>query len=67
MSLTKATSLGFAIAYPDLMQLFAGTVLNQSGRPLEVMFITVVIYLSVSMSVSLFMNWYNSRIMVSGA
>jgi general L-amino acid transport system permease protein len=67
MSLTKATSLGFAIAYPDLMQLFAGTVLNQSGRPLEVIFITVLIYLSVSMSVSLFMNWYNSRVMVSGS
>jgi general L-amino acid transport system permease protein len=67
MSLTKATSLGFAIAYPDIMQLFAGTVLNQSGRPLEVMFITVLIYLTVSMSVSVVMNWYNSHIMVAGS
>jgi general L-amino acid transport system permease protein len=67
MSLTKATSLGFAIAYPDVMQLFAGTVLNQSGRPLEVMFITVLIYLTVSMSVSVVMNWYNGHIMVAGS
>jgi general L-amino acid transport system permease protein len=43
--LLKNSSLGAAIAYPDLMHVFAGTVLNQTGQPVEVMLITLATYL----------------------
>jgi general L-amino acid transport system permease protein len=62
LSLTKATSLGVTIAFPDLVQVFAGIVLSRTGHEIEIMFITMAIYLSVSLATSLFMNWYNRRI-----
>ena len=62
VNLVKASSLAAAIAYPDLMLIFAGTVLNQTGQALEVMTITMLVYLSVSLAVSLLMNLYNRRV-----
>jgi general L-amino acid transport system permease protein len=50
--LLKNTSLGSAIAYPDLMHVFAGTVLNQTGQPIEVMGITLATYLLLGLSLS---------------
>jgi general L-amino acid transport system permease protein len=50
--LLKNTSLGSAIAYPDLMHVFAGTVLNQTGEPLEVMLITLATYLGLGLVLS---------------
>jgi general L-amino acid transport system permease protein len=50
--LLKNTSLGSAIAYPDLMHVFAGTVLNQTGQPLEVMLITLATYLGLGLILS---------------
>jgi general L-amino acid transport system permease protein len=50
--LLKNTSLGSAIAYPDLMHVFAGTVLNQTGQPVEVMFITLATYLGLGLILS---------------
>jgi general L-amino acid transport system permease protein len=50
--LLKNTSLGSAIAYPDLMHVFAGTVLNQTGQPLEVMLITLATYLGLGLVLS---------------
>ena len=49
MVLLKNTSLGSAIAYPDLMLVFAGTVLNQTGQPIEVMLITLATYLGLGL------------------
>ncbi len=62
LSLAKNSSLATAIAYPDLVSVFTGTVLNNVGQALEVVAITMVAYLTISLSISYFMNWYNSRI-----
>jgi general L-amino acid transport system permease protein len=62
LNLTKNSSLAVAIGYPDLVQIFAGTVLNQTGQAVEVIAITMAVYLSISLVTSLFMNWYNARI-----
>lgn len=61
LNLTKNTSLATAIAYPDLVAVFAGTTLNQSGQAIEIIFMTMLFYLSVSLLISLFMNWYNAK------
>ncbi len=61
LNLTKNSSLATAIAYPDLVSVFAGTVLNQTGQAVEIIFITMAVYLSISLLTSLFMNWYNAR------
>ena len=61
LNLTKNSSLGVAIAYPDLVNVFAGTVLNQTGQAVEVILITMLVYLSLSLLTSLFMNWFNAR------
>jgi len=59
LNLTKNSSLAVAIAYPDLVSVFSGTVLNQTGQAVEVIAITMTIYLSLSLFTSLIMNWYN--------
>jgi general L-amino acid transport system permease protein len=61
LNLTKNSSLGVAIAYPDLVSVFAGTVLNQTGQAVEVILITMLVYLSLSLFTSFFMNWFNAR------
>ena len=50
-----------AIGYPDLMYA-GGTVNNQSGKAIEVFSMLLIVYLTVSILTSLFMNWFNSRI-----
>jgi general L-amino acid transport system permease protein len=62
LNLIKNTSLGMAVAYPDLTSVFAGTTLNQTGRALEVMVLVMMTYLSISLFTSIIMNWYNRRI-----
>lgn len=61
LNLTKNSSLATAIAYPDLVSVFAGTVLNQTGQAVEVIAITMAVYLTISLLTSLFMNWYNAK------
>ncbi len=61
LNLAKNSSLAAAIAYPDLVSVFAGTVLNQTGQAVEVIAITMAVYLTLSLTISLFMNWYNSK------
>ncbi|MCR9256170.1 MAG: amino acid ABC transporter permease [Alphaproteobacteria bacterium] len=61
LNVTKNSSLAVAIGYPDLVSVFTGTTLNQTGQAVEVIFITMLVYLTVSLSISLFMNWYNAR------
>ena len=62
LNLTKNSSLATAIAYPDLFSVFAGTTLNQTGQAVEIMAMTLAVYLTLSLVTSAFMNWYNSRI-----
>lgn len=62
LNLTKNSSLAVAIGYPDLVQVFTGTVLNQTGQAVEVVAITMAVYLTISLVTSLLMNIYNSRI-----
>jgi general L-amino acid transport system permease protein len=61
LNLTKNSSLAVAIGYPDLVQVFTGTVLNQTGQAVEVVAITMLVYLVISLATSLLMNIYNSR------
>jgi general L-amino acid transport system permease protein len=61
LNLTKNSSLAVAIAYPDLVSVFAGTTLNQTGQAVEVLLITMAVYLALSLLTSLFMNWYNAH------
>ncbi|WP_319774081.1 amino acid ABC transporter permease [Breoghania sp.] len=60
LNLTKNSSLAVAIAYPDLVSV-GGTVLNQTGQAIEIIGIWMLIYLSLSLATSAFMNWYNQR------
>jgi len=62
LNLTKNSSLAVAIGYPDLVQVFTGTVLNQTGQAVEVVAITMAVYLTISLATSLLMNIYNSQI-----
>lgn len=62
LNLTKNSSLGAAIGFPELVNVFAGTTLNQTGRAIEVIALTMAVYLTFSLLTSLFMNWYNSRV-----
>jgi general L-amino acid transport system permease protein len=62
LNLTKNSSLATAIAYPDVVAVFAGTVLNQTGQAVECMAITMAIYLTTSLLTSAFMNWFNRRV-----
>src|SRR6185312_10175952 len=67
LRLLRNTTLAAAIAYPDLMLVFAGTVLNQTVQAFEVMAITVATYLAISLAVSAAMNLYNRRVLRVGA
>ena len=64
LNLTKNSSLATAIGYPDLVSVFAGTTLNQTGQAVEVIAMTMAVYLAISLLISLFMNWYNKRKML---
>lgn len=62
LNLTKNSSLAIAVGYMDIVATIGGISLNQTGRALECMSIVLAIYLSISLSISAFMNWYNKRI-----
>ena len=64
LNLTKNSSLAAAIAYPDLVLVFAGTAMMQTGRAIEIVGITMATYLTISLVISVFMNWYNKRIAI---
>ncbi len=61
LNLTKNSSLAVAIAYPDLVSVFAGTALNQTGQAVEIIMITMLTYLAISLLTSAGMNWYNAK------
>ncbi|MDD0841542.1 amino acid ABC transporter permease [Pseudomonas sp. Gutcm_11s] len=62
LNLAKNSSLAAGIGYPDMVSLFAGTTLNQTGQAIEAIAITMSVYLAISISISILMNWYNKRI-----
>ena len=64
LNLTKNSSLAAAIAYPDIVLVFAGTALMQTGRAIEIVSITMGTYLLISISISSFMNWYNQSVTI---
>ncbi|CAH1671390.1 MULTISPECIES: amino acid ABC transporter permease [unclassified Chelatococcus] len=64
LNLVKNSSLAVAIGYPDLVQVFMGTVLNQTGQAVEVIAITMAVYLAISVVTSLLMNIYNRRMAI---
>lgn len=64
LNLTKNSSLAAAIAYPDLVLVFAGTALNQTGQAVEILLMVMLVYLFISLLISLFMNWYNKKMKI---
>jgi general L-amino acid transport system permease protein len=62
LNLTKNSSLGAAIGYPELVNVFAGTSLNQTGRAIECIAMVMLVYLTLSLLTSAIMNWYNGRV-----
>ena len=61
LNLTKNSSLAVAIGYPDLVAI-ANTTMNQTGQAIEAIAMLMAVYLSISIAISLFMNWYNARV-----
>ena len=62
LNLLKNSSLAAGIGYPDLASVFAGTALSQTGKAIEIIFIVMLTYLSISLIISAFLNWYNHKI-----
>ncbi len=61
LNLIKNSSLATAIGYPDLVSVFMGTTLNQTGQAIEIIFMTMAVYLTINLIVSMLMNIYNKR------
>jgi general L-amino acid transport system permease protein len=61
LNLIKNSSFGAAIAYPEIVAVFMGSALVSTGQSIEIIAITLGIYLTLSLAVSAFMNWYNAR------
>ena len=66
LNIIKSTTLGAAIAYPDVLQIFGRTVLNQSGRAVEVMVLLLGLFLAVNLLVSAAMNRWNHKLALQG-
>jgi len=62
LNLTKNSSLATAIGYPDLVSVFMGTSLNQTGQAVEIVAMTMAVYVTISLSISLLMNLYNRAV-----
>ena len=64
LNLTKNSSLAVAIAYPELVSIFAGTAMNNVGKEIEMVGMMMCVYLTFSLLTSFFMNWFNKRAML---
>jgi general L-amino acid transport system permease protein len=62
LNIIKSSTLGAAVAYPEIFQIFAGTVMNQAGKEIETIVIVMAIFLVINLLTSAFMNWYNQRV-----
>jgi general L-amino acid transport system permease protein len=65
LNLTKNSSLAVAVGYPDLFAVFAGTTLHQTGQAIEIIAMTMAVYLAISLVTSALMNWYNAHIRIA--
>jgi len=65
LNLFKSTSLAAAIAYPEVVSVFVGTVNNLVGQPVFIMAVTMLVYACISLCIALFLNWYNRKISLS--
>ena len=61
LNLAKNSSLATAVGYPDIVAVFMGTTLNQTGQAVEITMMTMAVYLTISLTISTFMNWYNKK------
>jgi len=61
LNVLKNSSFGAAIAYPELVSVFMGSALNNTGQAIEIIAITLSVYLAIGLAVSALMNWYNAR------
>ena len=61
LNLAKNSSLATAVGYPDIVAVFMGTTLNQTGQAVEITMMTMAVYLTISLTISFFMNWYNKK------
>jgi general L-amino acid transport system permease protein len=66
LNIIKSSSLGAAVAYPELYQIFAGTAMMQSNREIESMALLMGVFLAINLIVSGLMNWYNRRVALVG-
>lgn len=66
LNLTKNSSLATAIGYPELVTLFSGTTLNQVGQAIEIILMTMAVYLTISIVISLALNWVNAKMAIKG-
>lgn len=66
LNLTKNSSLATAIGYPELVTLFSGTALNQVGQAIEIILMTMAVYLTISIVISLLLNWVNAKMAIKG-
>ncbi len=62
LGLAKNSSLAIAIGYMDVVATLGGITLNQTGREIECMILVMLVYLAISLGISVFMNWYNRRV-----
>lgn len=61
LNLAKNSSLATAVGYPDIVAVFMGTTLNQTGQAVEITMMTMAVYLTISLAISMVMNWYNKK------
>ena len=64
LNIIKSSSLGAAVAYPELYEIFAGTAMMQSNREIESIALLMGVFLTINLTVSAFMNWYNRHVML---
>ncbi|HLJ18611.1 MAG TPA: ABC transporter permease subunit [Stellaceae bacterium] len=62
LNIIKSSTLGAAVAYPEIFQIFAGTVMQQASKEIETIMIVMAIFLAISLITSAFMNWYNRHV-----
>ena len=61
-SLVKNSTLATAIGYPDLFTVFVGSTLNQTGQAIEIVFMTMAVYFTINMFISVFMNLFDKKV-----
>jgi general L-amino acid transport system permease protein len=66
LNLTKNSSLAAAIGYPELMSAYGGTVLNQVGQAIEILTMVMLVYLVISLAISVLLNYVNKKMAIQG-